>query len=400
MTDTLANPRVAPPRPPLLRRSVRGAFLDACAAIRQGSLRLTTPEGEVHHFGRGAPEAELILHDWGAITAARARGDIGFGEAYIAGLWDSPDLEAICALALRNHDELGAFDTPRPLAGMALRAVDRVVRANSRRGAARNIRAHYDVGNEFYRQWLDAGMHYSSALFAAGETSLERAQLAKCDRILDRLGPKSGSLLEIGCGWGGFAERAAGRGHKVTGVTISPSQKAYADARLDGRAEIRLQNYRDVRGQFDNIVSIEMIEAVGERYWAAYFATLAARLKPGGRAVVQAITVPNATFDIYRRGTDFVRHHTFPGGTLLCDAVIALEARRAGLKVVEHFAFGADYARTLRAWDQQMLARAGRLAEYGFDAAALRPWRYCMGACAASFATAQTDVVQVVLEHG
>ncbi|RMH41557.1 MAG: class I SAM-dependent methyltransferase [Alphaproteobacteria bacterium] len=388
------------PAPSILRRSVRSAFLDACAAIRRGSLRLTTPEGAVHHFGRGAPQAELILRDWAAVTAARARGDVGFGEAYVAGEWDSPDLEALCALALINQDELGGFDRPRPLMRLALRAVDRLLRANSKAGAARNIRAHYDVGNEFYRQWLDMGMHYSSALYAGGETSLESAQLAKCDRILEKLGPATGSLLEIGCGWGGFAERAAERGHRVTGITISPSQKAHADARLDGRAEIRLQDYRDVSGQFDNIVSIEMIEAVGERYWPTYFGTLKARLKPGGRAVIQAITVPDATFDIYRRGTDFIRHHTFPGGMLLCDAVIALEARRAGLKVVDRFTFGADYARTLREWDARMQARAGRLADYGFDATALRPWRYYLNACAAAFATGQTDVVQVVLEHG
>lgn len=400
MTDTFANPAAAPSRPAILRRSVRSAFLDACASIRRGSLRLATPEGAVHHFGCGEPQAELILRDWSAVTATRARGDVGFGEAYVAGLWDSPDIEAVCALALLNLDELGGFDRPRPLMRLALRAVDRLLRANSKAGAARNIRAHYDVGNEFYRQWLDAGMHYSAALYAGDGTSLEAAQLAKCDRILDRLGPAPGSLLEIGCGWGGFAERAAERGHAVTGITISPSQKAHADARLDGRAEIRLQDYRDVRGTFDNIVSIEMIEAVGERYWPTYFATLKARLKPGGRAVIQAITVPDATFDIYRRGTDFIRHHTFPGGMLLCDSVIALEARRAGLKVVDRFAFGADYARTLREWDARMQARAGRLADYGFDATALRPWRYYLGACAAAFATGQTDVVQVVLEHG
>ena len=399
MTDTFS--RALPlPRPTFLRRTVQSAFLDACAALRQGSLRLTTPEGAVHHFGRGAPQAELVLHDWAAVCAARARGDVGFGEAYAAGLWDSPDLEAACALALRNLDELGDFANPRPLVQLALRVVDRVLRGNSRAGAARNIRAHYDVGNEFYRQWLDAGMHYSSALFADGETSLERAQLAKCDRILDRLGSEPGSLLEIGCGWGGFAERAAERGHAVTGITISPSQKAYADARLDGRAEIRLQDYRDVSGWFDSIVSIEMIEAVGERYWPTYFATLKARLKPGGRAVIQAITVPDATFDIYRRGTDFIRHHTFPGGMLPCEAILADQARRAGLRVVERFAFGADYARTLREWDRRMQARRDRLAAYGFDAAALRPWRYYLNACAAAFATGQTDVVQVVLEHG
>ncbi|GIX16957.1 MAG: cyclopropane-fatty-acyl-phospholipid synthase [Rhodothalassiaceae bacterium] len=394
-----ASPALRPARPGLLRRTVARAFLDALSRIAVGSIRVVTPEGHVHHFGSGAPEAELVIRDWAAVTAAKARGDIGFGEAYALGLWDSPDIEAFCTLAIRNAERLGDFYAPRGWRLLWLRAVDKLLRANSRRGAARNIRAHYDAGNEFFRQWLDAGMHYSCALFAGDGDSLEQAQLNKCDRILARLGPGTGTLLEIGCGWGGFAERAADYGHAVTGITISLQQKAYADARLDGRAEIRLQDYRDVEGMFDNIVSIEMIEAVGERYWPTYFATLARRLRPGGRAVIQAITVSDDYFPVYRRNSDYIRHYTFPGGMLLSPGVIAQQARRAGLAIVERFTFGQHYARTLREWMRRMQARADRLQTYGYGEPALRPWRFYLGACAAAFAVGHTDVSQVVLEH-
>lgn len=279
-----------------------------------------------------------------------------------------------------------------------MRLIDRILRANSRRGSSRNIRAHYDVGNEFYQLWLDPGMTYSSALFAPGDDDLYRGQNRKYDRILDRLNDKE-QVLEIGCGWGGFAERAADSGRRVTGLTISPSQKGYADARLDGRAEIRLQDYRDCSGRYDNIVSIEMLEAVGERYWPTYFATLKSCLAEGGRAVIQAITVPDANFAAYRNSSDFIRQHTFPGGMLLSDQMIAAQAEKAGLTVRESFAFGQDYARTCVAWSDRMQARAARIHELGRDDSFLRTWRYYLDICAATFATGRTDVVQVELAH-
>ncbi len=272
------------------------------------------------------------------------------------------------------------------------------MRANSRRGAPRNIRAHYDVGNEFYQLWLDQGMTYSSAMFAPGDDDLGRAQNRKYDRILGRLG--SGErVLEIGCGWGGFAERAAETGRHVTGLTISPSQKGYADARLDGRADIRLLDYRASDGRFDSIVSIEMVEAVGEAYWPTYFATLKARLAENATAVIQAITVQDAYFDIYRRSSDYVRHYTFPGGMLLSDAVISDQARRAGLSVRDSHAFGADYARTCAAWSERLDQAADRVRRLGHGEAFLRNWRFYLGICTASFAVGQTDVVQVELAH-
>ena len=266
---------------------VKRDFLDSLARIRRGSLRLITPEGEIHDFGQGLPEAEMQIHDWSVVTALAARGDIGWGETYVAGLWDSPSIDHLTQVALMNRDELTAYADPSPWSNFKFRAVDRILRANSKRGAKRNIKAHYDVGNEFYQLWLDDSMTYSSALFAPGDNDLARAQARKYDRILER-SKDAGRILEVGCGWGGFAERAADQGRHVTGITISPSQHGFADARLDGRADIQLRDYRDTEGKFDAIVSIEMIEAVGERYWPQYFHMLKSRLRDGGRAIVQA----------------------------------------------------------------------------------------------------------------
>lgn len=241
-------------------------------------------------------------------------------------------------------------------------------------------------------------MTYSSAMFADGDDDLMRAQNRKYDRILDRLN-EAERLLEVGCGWGGFAERAADTGRHVTGLTISPSQKGYADARLDGRAEIRLQDYRDCTGQFDSVVSIEMIEAVGQAYWPIYFASLKARLAGHGRAVIQAITVSDSYFDIYRRGSDFIRHYSFPGGMLLSNAVISEQARRAGLMVTDRHAFGTDYSRTCDAWKTRLDQQSERIKRLGYEESFLRSWRFYLGISSGSFSVGQTDVVQVELAH-
>ncbi|WP_149142771.1 SAM-dependent methyltransferase [Gemmobacter caeruleus] len=371
-------------------------FLAALEGIEQGRLTLITPEGHRHHFGSTGPEAEMQVTDWALLAALARRGDVGFGEAHVAGHWDSPDLEALLTLAIRNLDHLGGQGRQGMLAGLGLRLIDRL-RANSLAGAARNIRAHYDVGNEFYHLWLDPGMSYSSALFD-GTDDLETAQARKNDRILSRLS-RGERILEIGCGWGGFAERAADAGRHVTGLTLSPAQKGYADARLDGRAEIRLQDYRHAGGHYDNIVSVEMVEAVGERYWPTYFATLKARLAPGGRAVLQAITVPDAEFSVYRKRSDFIRHHIFPGGMLPSPAILAHQGAQAGLALRDSFSFGQDYARTCRIWAARLAEAAPRIRRIGYDAAFLRGWRYYLEGCAATFATGRTDVVQVEYSH-
>lgn len=381
----------------LLTRRLSTDFLDACARIETGRLCIRTPEGDVHNFGTTGPEAELRINDWAAVSALLARGDVGFGEGYVTGLWDTPEIEPLVMLGMLNEPSLKAYALPSRWNGLMFRTIDRIVRRNSLAGSRRNIRAHYDVGNEFYGEWLDPGFTYSSALFE-GDADLDRGQARKYDRILDRLRGAE-RLLEVGCGWGGFAERAAGRGHAVTGITVSPSQHAFADARLDGRADIRLQDYRATSGRYDGIVSIEMVEAVGERYWPTWFSTLKARLAEGGTAMVQAITVSDTYFPVYRRTTDYIRHSTFPGGMLLCDRAIAEGAARAGLRAGKPFAFGADYALTCRQWAARLVSRRERLSSLGYDAPTLRHWRYYLEACAACFAVGRTDVVQIELTH-
>lgn len=377
---------------------VKKQFLDTCGRITIGSLRLRTPEGEVFDFGADGPAAEMQLNDWSVVTTIAARGDIGLGEAYVAGLWDTPSIGELAKVALLNLRQFRGYAYESFWKTLKYRAADRLLRRNSVTGAARNIRRHYDVGNEFYQLWLDDGMTYSSALFSPEETDLERAQARKYDRILDRL-KDAERILEIGCGWGGFAERAADRGHRVTGLTLSPSQKGYADARLDGRAEINLRDYRHSTGTYDGFVSIEMIEAVGAAYWPTYFATVKRRLASHGRAMIQAITVPDSYFDIYRKNSDYIRQYVFPGGMLLANRVIADQAGRAGLRVMDSCAFGHDYARTCSAWDARLSAQSERIMRLGYNRKFLRNWRYYLGTCAASFAVGQTDVVQVELGH-
>jgi cyclopropane-fatty-acyl-phospholipid synthase len=378
-------------------RALQTRFFSALEGIGEGRLSVTTPDGARLNFGAQGPEAEIRIRDWRLLRRLAMRGDVGLAEGWISGDWHSDTLEDALSIAMRNQAGLAQWAEPTRLQGLRMRLIDRLLRANSLRGSSRNIRAHYDVGNEFYQLWLDHGMTYSSAFFADGD-DLDSAQARKNARILSQLAPGE-SLLEIGCGWGGFAEAASDRGHRVTGITLSPSQKGYADARLDGRAEIRLQDYRAVTGRFDNLVSIEMIEAVGERYWPTYFATLKARLAEGGRAVLQAITVPDAEFSIYRQRSDFIRQHVFPGGMLPCSASISHAAGNAGLSVQDSFAFGQDYARTCRIWAQRMLDQRAAIQRLGYGEAFLRSWQFYLEGCAAAFATERCDVVQVTLGH-
>ncbi|MEY8799919.1 class I SAM-dependent methyltransferase [Leisingera sp. XS_AS12] len=379
-------------------KALQSQFLTACARLREGRLTLRTPDGARYEFGDRGPEAEMQINDWAAVSAMAAHGQVGLGEAYVQGLWDTPSVEGLMRLAMQNREHLGSYDQASPLNRAKFRIVDTLLRANSKRGARRNIRAHYDVGNEFYQLWLDDGMTYSSGLFGAEGDDLAQAQSRKNARILSRLG--SGErVLEIGCGWGGFAEQASAEGRDVTGVTISRNQHSYAESRLDGRADIQLRDYRDIGGKFDNIVSIEMIEAVGERYWPSYFAKLKDSLAEGGRVLLQAITVRDDFFQTYRTSSDYIRQYVFPGGMLLSDQVIAQQARSAGLQVADSFAFGEDYARTCRIWAERLAAQKRRITDLGYGEAFFRNWQYYLEICAASFAIGHTNVVQVELAH-
>ena len=415
MTTTLApsDARALPGEAPRAAR----ALLRMLRRLRHGTLDLQLPDGGTMRFGthpldpsaspRTAPHAQLRLHDWSPFAAVLRRGDIGFAEAFIDGRWSSPDLAALLRLCLANREALEAAIYGTWWGSLVAR-LRHLLNRNSRRGSRRNIHAHYDLGNAFYRLWLDETMNYSSALFE-GDSSrpMAMAQRAKVRRALDACAVKPGDrVLEIGCGWGALAEEAVtGRGARLVGVTVSTEQLAFAQERmrrLDAadRADLRLQDYRDIDdGPFDAIASIEMFEAVGQAYWPSYFQTLHRQLKPGARACVQTITIRDDLFDRYVRSTDFIQQYIFPGGLLPSPGAFRREANRAGLEVVEAFAFGEDYAETLRRWRRDFLARDGEVRKLGFDTRFMRIWEFYLAYCDAAFDTGSTDVVQFTLRR-
>ena len=386
----------------LIPRSViQRRWLEAIARIEFGQMTFVEPDGTEHTVTgpKPGPTARFAVKDWDVLQRLVARGDIGLGEDYIAGSWQTDSVENLIALFLLNLDYFEGFAHGTLWNRLAFIAMNTLIRRNSESGSRRNIEAHYDVGNDFYALWLDETMTYSSALFKAPDVSLADAQRAKYARILDKVATKRANVLEVGCGWGGFAELAVARDHNVTGITISPAQHGFATKRLGGKADIRLEDYRKTKGQFDAIVSIEMFEAVGERYWPQYFQTLAERLKRGGRAVVQTITVRDDIFPNYRTRSDFIRHYVFPGGMLPSLARFKQEAERAGLKAVDVFSFGQDYAHTLRDWSQRQRAAEKNIRDLGHKDPFLRNWQFYLGMCAAAFAVGRTDVHQVELAH-
>ena len=371
-----------------------------------GSLELSLPDGSCRIFaGAGPRHAAMDIRDWALFDAVLARGDIGLAEAWLDGQWESPDPAALLTLLAENRDALARalYGSAWSLFGARLR---HAFNANTRAGSRRNILAHYDLGNDFYRLWLDPGMSYSSALYEGDpQRPLQEAQEAKNRRILSKLQATPGQrVLEIGYGWGGFAELAARDGLAVHGITLSPSQLAYAGERmaragLDGRARFSLTDYRDLAGRYDHIVSVEMFEAVGERWWPAWFAAVARNLAPGGRAVAQSIVIRDDLFARYRKGTDFIQQMVFPGGMLPSISAFREQAGRAGLEVREAFAFGRDYARTLAEWAKNFEAAWPQIARLGFDERFRRLWRFYLAYCEAGFAAGSTDVVQFELAH-
>ncbi|MCQ0970426.1 cyclopropane-fatty-acyl-phospholipid synthase family protein [Paracoccus sp. TK19116] len=371
-------------------------FLRALEGVRRGRLTLTLPDGASHVFegSEPGPVAEFQIHDLRTIPAIAARADVGMTEAYRDGWCDTPDLARLLEFALVNEDELDRYIYGSRLQVLAVRALY-LFNRNTRAGSRRNISAHYDLGNEFYALWLDETMTYSSALYAQGD-DLAGAQRRKYDRIIDNLSGLSGRILEIGCGWGGFAERAGQRGDfNLKGLTLSQRQADYARRRLaGGEAEIALQDYRDEPGRFDHIVSIEMFEAVGERYWPVYFGKLREALTDTGRAMVQTISVADRYFARYRKSADMIRSFIFPGGMLPSPQRFEDEAQRAGLRVEDVHAFGQDYARTLREWLARFDARLPEIRAMGFDEGFIRVWRFYLAACEASFTVGRTDVAQ------
>ena len=392
--------QIAKLKPPASAKAVLMALLQ----VRDGSVCVTTPEGETLWYGDGeGPRADLKINDWRFARRVLTHGDIGFAEGLMAGEWESENLAALLTLLAANVERFTRLLEGSPI-GKALNWFRHITRANSRRGARRNILAHYDLGNRFYEAWLDRSMTYSSARFDAHVRDLESAQLAKYRALAEHLELQPGEhVLEIGCGWGGFAEFAAREyGVRVTGITISDEQLAYARERMNraglaDRVEIRRQDYRDVEGKFDKVASIEMFAAVGEEYWPAYFGKIAQVLKPGGRAGLQIITIKDGLFEKYRRRADFIQRYVFPGGMLASIERLKQETAKAGLAWRKAEAFGQSYAETLAEWARRFRAKWSDIRAMGFDERFKQLWLFYLGYCEAGFRTGRTDVVQLEL---
>ncbi|MFP5479709.1 MAG: class I SAM-dependent methyltransferase [Alphaproteobacteria bacterium] len=379
---------------------------EAVGRLGEGRLDFVLPDGRRFRIEGKAPgiAAEIRVLNPDLFARLIREGDLGFCDAYLEGWWDTPDLQAFLDLIQRPANNVVGDGFP----GLGLvRAYERLrfwLQSNSRRQAKKNIAYHYDLGNEFYRLWLDETMTYSSAIFQNPQESLETAQRRKYASMVDQMGAQPGEhVLEIGCGWGGFAEYAAGeRGLRVTGLTISQAQHDYAVERiaragLSDRVEIKLQDYRDERGSYDGIASIEMFEAVGERYWPVYFDTLRQRLKPGRHATLQIITIADARWQVYKRGVDFIQKYIFPGGMLPAPSVLRAEVEKAGLRVKGSIEFGESYSLTLRRWHETFTERWAEVKRLGFDDRFKRMWDFYLASCAGAFQGGNCDVTQITV---
>ncbi len=400
------NPVIATPQ---TVRQLKGvpASLKLAAMIllrtQYGTLTFVLPNGVHLRFqneGPG-PDAAINVHNYRFLNRALSGGDVGFGESYMDGDWSTPDLTAVLRFFSANFDSASRLSRGNMLVRSMNMVRHALNRRNSKAGARKNIMAHYDLGNAFYEKWLDPSMTYSSAYFESPNQSLEQGQMRKYHEICERIHAGPGShILEIGCGWGGFAEYAARhRGSKVTCLTISPAQKAYAEERmrkhgLSDRVEIRLEDYRDHVGTYDGVASIEMFEAVGEPYWPSYFAKVFSSLKEGARAALQIITIDDDLFPSYRRRVDFIQQHIFPGGMLISEKVLKEQLETAGLRHDGVAYFGQDYARTCREWSRAFNARWNEIQPMGFDEQFRRLWNFYLSYCEAGFSDGRINVGQ------
>jgi cyclopropane-fatty-acyl-phospholipid synthase len=379
--------------------------LKALVNMNYGALNVRMPDARTFRVegAKPGPEATVVLHNWNLPQRAFMRGTIGVGESYMDHDWDSPDVTAFLELFLVNMDLGEKYATGGRGILQLFDKLRHWLNINTRSQSKRNIAAHYDLGNAFYKEWLDPTMTYSSALYQTGANDLQSAQIAKYRALAEAtgIGPND-HVLEIGCGWGGFAEFAASEiGCKVTGLTISREQLAYAEERiqkagLSDRATFKFQDYRDETGVYDRIISIEMLEAVGEKFWATYFGKLRDCLREGGRAGIQAITIASAVFPMYRSQPDFIQRYVFPGGMLPTNEHLRTYGDDAGLSIVGNRAFAADYARTLAEWRERFWARWETIRPLGFDERFKRLWEFYLFYCEAGFRAENINVRQVV----
>lgn len=383
------------------------AVFEMATKINHGRIDFVMPDGRKFRAEgpNPGPVCELHVHNGDTFARLMREGELGFCDAYIEGWWSTPDLQAFCDFLRTDNDEL--YDGfPGMFFVRAFEKLRHWMNSNTKRQARKNISFHYDLGNEFYALWLDDTMTYSSALFETGQESMEAAQTAKYASMVDQMGAQPGDhVLEIGCGWGGFAEYAAReRGLKVTGLTISEEQLKYARERIEkaglsNMVEFKLQDYRDETGQYDGIASIEMFEAVGEKYWPVYFQTVRDRLKPGRQATLQIITIRDERFDAYRKGVDFIQKYIFPGGMLPSPSALRQEVKNAGMNVVKSVEFGESYSQTLRRWYETFNDRWDDIQHMGFDERFRRMWNFYLTSCAAAFHSGSCDVTQITISR-
>ena len=381
-------------------------FFKIMDRIKIGHFVLHLPNGEVRNY-HGKTEGrrgELIIKDYASIAKIFSSGDIGLAEAYRDGMIDSPDMTSLLLLCIENQN---AFETifRGNFFGMIYYRLRHLFRGNSRKGSKKNIEAHYDLGNSFYQLWLDPTMTYSSAIFKNKDESLEEAQKNKYQRIIDTIKPKaSDHILEVGCGWGGFATMAATQtGCKVTCLTLSQEQYQYATELvrkmgLESQVNIKICDYRDETGTYDHVVSIEMIEAVGEEYWEQYFNMIESKLRPGGKAMLQSIYIIDELFDGYRKSTDFIQQYIFPGGMVLAPQVFEKYSIKNNLEIKDFYKFGLDYAQTLNLWRKEFKQKYAEVKEIGFDESFLKIWDFYYTYCEAGFLSRRIDVAQIVLQ--
>ena len=390
------------PTPYLSAPASAKRVLQLLSRLQSGCLKLQLPDGTWREFGAPASELQVRvnLSDWGVFAAVLKSGDIGFAESYRDGGWTTDDLAGLLRLFLLNRQALDEVIYGNWLGRLVYR-IKHLLKRNTRENSRKNIHAHYDLGNAFYRLWLDDSMVYSSAWFEGQlQGDLKQAQLAKVRRSLRMARVEPGHrVLEIGCGWGALAQMAVNEFQaRLVGLTLSTEQLQWAQD-ANPKAEIRMQDYRDVNdGPFDAVLSIEMLEAVGQEYWATYFETVSRLLKPGGRACIQTIVIADQLFERYISSTDFIQQYIFPGGCLPCPRALRQHASQAGLKVVDEFAFGPDYAETLRRWRQQFLASREQVLQLGFDEPFIRLWEFYLAYCEAAFDEGSTNVMQFTLQ--
>ncbi len=386
------------------QQKIINSFLSTFAGINYGMFHITLPDGRSYSFGNETDNisATFEIHDFRVITNLAAKGDIGLTESYRDGDFSTDNLTNFLIIGLKNEEVLNNYIYSNAFNSFIAQILY-FFNGNSLKGSKRNISAHYDLGNAFYKLWLDKSMTYSSGIY--GETpehtsGLEQAQHNKYDRIVECLEGHSGSLIEVGCGWGGFAERALTKmDADIKGITISQQQFDYATHRLNNKANIALEDYRLQTTRYDYLVSIEMFEAVGEKYWGTFFNKIKSLLKQKGKAVIQTITIEDKYFTRYRKTGDMIRSFIFPGGMLPSITRFYQEAHKAGLKVEEVFMFGKDYEQTLRDWSANFEATLEQIKQLGFDDKFINVWRFYLSACIASFHVGRTNVAQVELSH-